>query len=253
MIEQVKVMLDQYVRWIRDNTTLREIGDSVEITTPYLDRHNDYIQIYAKRVYGELVLTDDGYTLADLAMCGCEIYNPRFQDEFRVILNGFGIREHLGALEVGATESDFPLRKCNLVQAMLAVNDLSHLAPSTVSRPFREDVAAWFHLREIRFQPRVNVEGRSGLHHQFDFALPPSASKPERLVRVIGRPGRSSTNSVVLSWRDIQETRAEARALAFLNDAKQAVPPAILSAMRRNEVQPVAWSAREEALEALAA
>ena len=33
--------------WLKDKTTLREVdGEWVEITTPYLDRHNDALQIY---------------------------------------------------------------------------------------------------------------------------------------------------------------------------------------------------------------
>lgn len=41
MIGEVQSLLDQYWIWLRDRTSLREIGDWTEITTPYLDRHND--------------------------------------------------------------------------------------------------------------------------------------------------------------------------------------------------------------------
>ena len=46
--------------WLRDNTILRQMEDWVEITTPYVDRHNDRLQIYAKRQQEGYVLTDDG-------------------------------------------------------------------------------------------------------------------------------------------------------------------------------------------------
>jgi hypothetical protein len=50
MIDQVQQLLDQYWAWLKDKTKLREVGgDWVEITTPHLDRHNDYLQIYARR------------------------------------------------------------------------------------------------------------------------------------------------------------------------------------------------------------
>lgn len=42
MINEVQSLLDQYWAWLRDKTTLRQINDWVEITTPYLDRHNDH-------------------------------------------------------------------------------------------------------------------------------------------------------------------------------------------------------------------
>ena len=68
MIQEIQELLDKYTAWLRDNTTLREVEDSVEITTPYLDRNNDYIQIYAKRANGGFILTDDSYTIEDLRM-----------------------------------------------------------------------------------------------------------------------------------------------------------------------------------------
>jgi hypothetical protein len=47
----------------RDKSVLREVNDQyVEITTPYLDRHNDYTQIYVRRDNGAFMLTDGGET-----------------------------------------------------------------------------------------------------------------------------------------------------------------------------------------------
>ncbi len=43
MISEIEELLEAYHSWLRDKTVLRQIDDWVEITTPYLDRHNDYI------------------------------------------------------------------------------------------------------------------------------------------------------------------------------------------------------------------
>jgi len=45
MITDVQALLDKYIAWLKDKNILREVKDWVEITTPYLDRHNDYLQI----------------------------------------------------------------------------------------------------------------------------------------------------------------------------------------------------------------
>jgi hypothetical protein len=67
MIDELSKMLDEYATWLRDKSLLRQVGhDSIVITTPYLDRHNDYIQIYARRSGGSFLLTDGGDTIADL-------------------------------------------------------------------------------------------------------------------------------------------------------------------------------------------
>src|SRR5437867_11906264 len=116
MISEVQALLDQYWAWLRDRTTLRQINDCVEITTPYLDRHNDHLQIYAKRRDGGFVLTDDGYILQDLEQSGCKIDSHRRQSLLKMTLNGFGVQINNQALEVHASTDNFALRKHTLVQ-----------------------------------------------------------------------------------------------------------------------------------------
>ena len=48
MIQDVQKLVERYSVWLKDRKNLREVEDCVEITTPYLDRHNDYLQIYAR-------------------------------------------------------------------------------------------------------------------------------------------------------------------------------------------------------------
>lgn len=86
-------LISRYYEWLKAKTNWREINDWVEITTPYLDRHNDCIQIYLKRQGSEWLLTDDGYTLADLAQSGCEIDTPRRKALLATTLNGFGVQQ----------------------------------------------------------------------------------------------------------------------------------------------------------------
>lgn len=61
MIEEVQSLLDNYWAWLQGKSDLRQLDGSVEITTPYLDRHNDYFQIYTTQDSDGFLLTDDGY------------------------------------------------------------------------------------------------------------------------------------------------------------------------------------------------
>src|SRR5690242_20000059 len=71
---EIEKLLSDYRAWLKDKTTLREVnGDWVEITTPYLDRHNDMLQIYVRRQNGGYLLTDDSYTIHDLESSGCTL------------------------------------------------------------------------------------------------------------------------------------------------------------------------------------
>ena len=254
MIQDVQELLERYSTWLRNRTHLREIGDHIEITTPYLDRHNDYIQIYAKRANGGFVLTDDGYVLDDLELSGCKIGSPKRRAILAEVLNGFGIRSNEKALEVTTSVENFSLKKHNLIQAMLSVSDLFHLASSTVANLFHEDVTSWLDLSDIRYTPNVKFTGKTGYDHRFDFVIPKSKTQPERMLRAINRPSRETAQAMAFSWMDTRGTRSsEARAYAVLNDSERAISENVLDAMRGYDVRTVPWSARDGARDELAA
>jgi hypothetical protein len=254
MIQDIQHLMDAYHAWLRDKSTLRQIDDWVEITTPYLDRHNDYVQIYAQRSNGGFTLTDDGYTLGDLEQIGCKLDSRKRQDLLRMTLNGFGVQLEGSALRVHAAPENFSLRKHNLVQAILAVNDMFYLAVPMVASLFYEDVVAWLDIHDVRYTPKVKFTGKTGYDHLFDFVIPKSRQQPERIVQTINRPNRNTAQAVVLSWVDTKEVRSpESRAYALLNDTEQEVSLAVVDALRSYDVRPVAWSRRESVREELAA
>lgn len=247
-------LINRYYDWLKAKTNWREINEWVEITTPYLDRHNDCIQIYLKRQDGEWVLTDDGYTLADLAQSGCEIDTPRRKALLATTLNGFGVQQTFDALEVKATEENFPLRKHSLLQAILAVNDLFYVARANVESFFFEDVALWLDDADVRYTSRVNFVGRSHYNHQFDFVVPKSKRAPERILRVINNPNKDTAQSTAFAWLDTKEVRpSDSQAFAILNDRDRQIGDAVQDALRSYDITPIAWSKREEFRERLTA
>jgi hypothetical protein len=254
MITEMQALIDRYLAWLKDKTSLRQIDDWIEITTPYLDRHNDYLQIYAKRLNGGYLLTDDGYVLEDLQQSGCRIESPKRQDLLKVTLGGFGVRLNQNAIEVQASAENFALRKHNLIQAMLAVNDLFYLAEPMIRSLFYEDVIAWMELHEIRYTPRVKFTGKSGYDHLFDFVIPKSRQLPERILQTINRPSRDTAQSLAFSWIDTKEVRpADSCAYAVLNDSDHTVSGGVIDALRNYDVAPVLWSKREDVRVELAA
>ena len=153
-MSEIDLLIDGYWRWLRDRSSIKQLNDWTEITTPYLDRHNDYIQIYAHRNGKNHVLTDDGETLVDLEQTGCVIDSPKRQAILKSILNGFGVENDEGKLQVHATPENFAVRKHNLIQAILSVHDMFYLASPTVEALFFEDVAAWLEATDIRIHSK---------------------------------------------------------------------------------------------------
>ena len=255
MVQEIEKLLSDYRAWLKDKTTLREVnGTWVEITTPYIDRHNDALQIYARQENGGYVLTDDRYTLHDLEASGCSLNTDKRRDLLRMTLNGFGVKLNDEALEVHATSENFPLRKHSLIQAILAVNDLFYLAKPIVESLFYEDVIAWLEANEIRYTPKVKFTGTSGFDHLFDFVIPKFRKQPERIVQAISRPTRDHAQTFILAWLDTRQVRPpESKAYAVLNDQEQEIPGGVLDAFRNYQIQPVPFSGRATVVAELAA
>ena len=254
MIQDIQNLLDDYHSWLKDRTVLRKIDQWVEITTPYLDRHNDYVQIYASEANGGYLLTDDGHTIDDLEQSGCKLESRKRQDLLKMTLDGFGVKQNGKALQVHASTENFPPRKHNLVQAILAVNDMFYLAAPMAASLFYEDVSAWLDVNDIRYTPEVKFTGKTGYDHRFDFVIPKSRQQPERIVRTINRPNRDTAQTVAFSWIDTKEVRSpESRAYALVNDSEKTASSSVMDALRSYDVRPVAWSQRENVREELAA
>src|SRR5208337_737811 len=129
------------------------------------------------------------------------------KDLLRMTLNGFGVKLNGEALEIQASANNFPQRKHSLIQAMLAVNDLFYTAKSFVESLFFEDVVAWLDDNDIRYTPRSKFTGISGYDHLFDFVIPKSRKKPERVLQAINKPTREAAESLIYKWTDTRDVR----------------------------------------------
>lgn len=256
MIAEVRQLKKQYLAWLKDEITLREIDDWVEVTTPFLDRHNDYMQIYVGRSETGYVLTDDGYTIADLEMSGCQLDTPKRQSLLAMTLRGFGVQRDTKSNElfVSASGENFPVRKHSLVQAMLAVNDMFYLASPFIASFFMEDVETWLESHNIRYSPKLKLTGASGFDHHYDFVIPKSRLQPERVLLSLNRPDRANIERAVFAWEDTRSARSgETNAYVILNDSEQTITDNALNALRAYRVHPILWSERESVREELAA
>lgn len=70
-------LVETYAHWLKEKVKVKKIGDVCELTTPFVDRHNDYMQIYIKATPSGVVLTDDGYIIRDLEISGLEFNTER--------------------------------------------------------------------------------------------------------------------------------------------------------------------------------
>jgi len=246
-------IIDAYLSWLRERISAESVGEFVEITTPFLDRHNDRIQVYAKRDNSGYLLTDGGYTLSDLRSCGLELNTPKKQDIFDTTIRGFGISLEDGQLVVRASDSDIGRRKHNLLQAILSVGDMFLISREQIVVLFYEEVFEFMSARGVRYTPHVRFPGRSTYDHNFHAVIPESPRAKERIVRMISSPRRQQVEAALLAFLDVLPLRKKSEGSIILNDAEAEVDRRALDAFKRYGIVTIPWTKREEWVEYLAA
>lgn len=245
-----------YLRWLRERLSEEALAEDLTVvTTPFLDRHNDHLQIYVERRRPDsFVLTDDGYIIAELKSAGVETRGPRREELLGEILRAHGVHLEDGELQVEAPATRLGPAAHNLLQAMLSLDDLFVLAQPKVQEIFFEDVAGFLDEHDVRYTPRVKFAGKSGLDHLVDFVIPRSKGAPERVLQLVTSPRRDRIDSLLFAAADTRINRGrEVRYVALVNDRQKATPPEILQALETYEIAARPWSRRNELVEELAA
>lgn len=252
-INDIQRYHDSYLAWLKDKTCLKNMGnDVVEITTPHLDRHNDYLQFYVKKTEDGLLFTDGGYVLDDLEASGVVFNTPKRTALLQQTLNGFGVQVCDGCLTTKADANNFPVRKNNFIQAMLAVGDMFSLSSSNIANFFFEDVEYWLDEIGVRYSQNINLIGKSGFGFNFDFVIPHSKSQPERLLHTLNNPTKSNVEHILFGWSDTKETRRADTALyVMLNDVDNHISGSSVQSLINYNINPIRWTDRNQVISEL--
>lgn len=246
-------ILNDYLTWIRDNTVTKSIERNklCAISTPFLDRHNDHVQIYITKTENGFVLSDDGYTIADLSMSGMDINTPKREKIFSTILKGFGVKSGEGnSLYIEASQGNLAQKKHYFLQAILAVNDMFTLSKENVYSLFKEDVELFFKTNSIIHTRDVKIAGKSGLDNNIDFLVPASKNRPERLIQTVNNPQKDAMRLAAFIFNDITEIREEKTSCYVLyNDTEKKVNNDVLSALANYDIKSIPWSEKEKCKE----
>jgi hypothetical protein len=246
-------VINEYLNWIKDNTIVKKVeeGKVCSISTPFLDRHNDHLDIYLVRHNDRFKLTDNGYTIADLKMSGLEINTPKRDSILKTVLNGFGVKMNAeDELFVEATASNIGQKKHYLLQAILAVNDLFNLAQETVFSMFKEDVELYFQINDLVFSKDIKLSGKSGFDHNIDFLVPKFKDKPERLIKTINAAKKNTVLSAIMAFNDINQTReTQTKNYVIYNDLERTASGDAIEALENYGVKHIPWTMKEQCIE----
>ena len=249
-------MIDDYYVWLKNLSFLDQLDNEVaRISLPFLDRNNDFTEIYAvKRSDNEYLLTDDGMTYSELELSGFE-FTPKRLETLQKIVNSHGISlDQNNALFALADLENLPQKKHMLFHCMMKISDIFELRSANIKSMFIDDIASFLSKNDIRYTESIAFIGKSKLPCHFDFVIPPSKSAPERLIRGINRLDINAAKLLIFNWEDTRDTRSNGSQLyAFVNDVDKEIKSSILSSLKEYSVIPVRWTERFNAISALIA
>ncbi len=242
-----KRLIEDYLAWLKEGFHVEAAETYTLISTPFLDPHNDEIQIFVEKQADQLRLTDDGYTLADLEDMGLDINTDKRETHVLQILNGFGVRMEDRELSVTATARDFPQKKHNLIQAILAIHDLSVMGQTQVLQFFEEDVALFLRERNVPYFRNFKLSGRSGFDHHFDFGFPSLGARPDAVMQAVNALTRDLATSVAFAVNDVRLQRGNDAFVAYavINDRETHPSDDHVDALRAYGIKAYTWSQRD--------
>lgn len=256
MMNEAKKLIDGYCQWIKDNTKLKQLKDDwIEIITPYLDIHNDYISIYIKKDNNGYVISDRGYTIEDLEFSGCSVLNSENRKKLlHISLNGFGVQlNQQDELVLHASYDNFSFKKHNLIQAILSVNDIFYTVKQNITSLFYEEVENWFLDNDVRFSKNINLRGKTGFDYNFNFLINKSKKCDERVISLINTPTKDKLKLTAFNYIDVKDSRPDTMGIVIINDTNKSDLTDAKRALDMYGIKSFGWSSREDNLDLLVA
>ena len=245
-MENVNNLIDDYAKWFRSEITIANFGEYYELTTPFLDRFNDYLQIYIKQdSKGKILITDDGYIIVNLISSGVSFKTPKRKDMLDKILKNFSLRLEGNAITTIASPQDFAQKKHQMVQAMLHIDDMFLVSQNNVQNFFVEDIVTFFDANDIFYTPDFSLVGKTGSLYTYDFLFQRSSKKPERFCKAINKLDKAKRDLTIFNWIDTQERRNNSGELIVMLNDENTVNDRDINAFEQYDIKSVLFCERE--------
>lgn len=245
---------EKYISWLENEISVNKIGEYLEVTSPFLDRYNDYLQVYAKiQNDNEIIITDDSYTINNLKMSGIDFNSTKRKQLLTTFINKYRIDLKDDELLVKTDIDDFPRKILFLMQAMLNIDDMFMLSQNKVASIFLDDVTNFLDEKEIFYSKDVNFIGKSGFLYSYEYLIQRSKTQPERLCKVINNPNKQNFQNTIFMWNDTKETRNyDSKLIVFLNDENK-IDSNVMDGFKNYNVDTIPWSKKNDYINLLKA
>lgn len=207
-----------YADWLtsRLSSTIRR--GNCEISTPFLDVHNDGLRVFVEPMRGRYLLHDNGLTFETLSLQGVDIGSSQRRKELiEETLYTYGLTIENERIQTIANDTNLPQRMHFLLCAIKRIADLWMTVRATSSTDFFERVCTYLDEKDVLYSTNVVIPGKT-VEHPVDIIIP-IPRRRERLIKLIGTPNVNTAKVVSFSWIEIEEVRPNAERIVLVNDS----------------------------------
>lgn len=239
----IQELINSYTQWLNTEIDFEKVGEYYEISTPFLDSQNDYIQFYVRLDGDNIHFTDDGFTLERLLLSGFK-FNTNKRKMLNNLLQRYGVELYDNELITTASVKNFPQKKHMYIQAIMKIDDLFINVHNKITSNFTSDILKFFEENDIYYSDNVQFTGLSGFSHNYDFLIQRTKNKPERLCRIMNSPTKNNMGNILFAWNDTKPSRrSDSKLVVFIND-KNPIAKGVEEAFVNYDTKVVKWSQR---------
>lgn len=246
---RVNKWINEYFDWLKKETVVKDVGEWIEESTPFLDSHNDSIQIYIKLLgSGEILMSDDGNTLRDLDFMPSNVKKQRLEI-INHCLKRYGIDREGDELITYANIDTIYQKRHFFLQCIMSINDV--MLPPNVKisnkEAYAKTVKSFFEEKKISYVSNIGIVGKSGISHSVDFIIPKRENSPEKIISTLNKPDLQHAKISTFNLIDIREGREDSsEQIVLLNDIDKEVRDNTLEIFKHYEILPIKWSERDK-------
>jgi hypothetical protein len=240
---EINSIVNEYLKWIRENTKIKNKNGIDIITTPFALSNNDLIDIIVKKNNNEIILSDDGETLFNLEISGVNIVKRK--EIFEKFLRSYGLNKtsedeiikKSSYQNIGRDINDF-------IQGILSIDDMFLTSSNNVKHFFKEDVALFFEKNDFYPSPDIKLVGKNNLEYNIDYIINRTKNKKEKLIRVINSNNKDKIISAIFAFEDLEERNSEN--IIIFNNTERKLSNELEEVLKKKKIEVLNWTQKEK-------
>lgn len=246
-------LVDDYIKWYKENTTIKDFDNYSELTTPYVNHLNDRIRLYVEAIpENKIRISDDGQTLNELELIGIDLSSKTRKQIIYSILRQFGTSINDDIISIESSIKDFPKAKHKLIQSIIRIYDLLNTKRTVITKLFTEEVQNYFFDADLGGTPNVKLTGQSGIDYQVDYVLGARKNRSEVWFQTINHFDFNSFTTLDFIYRDIslgRESTQKAKKVLIFNDVDNKPAQKAIQAIENTDIKAIPWSQKDAIIE----